>query len=183
MKFSFLRKILLTEDLDLVGGKNKKFVEKFKDDFEEYTRKGEYQIRVCKQGEEVEVRDEKGLSNRVKANSNQFLVRDKDDPKHSELINQTTLADKYEPIDEHQEADAEGFKDYREIGIYFALQYSGEEIYIFTDWSTKQKLKEGDFYVKPAASANASGFVVPAAIFAEHFEKIQEGSPTQSDGG
>ena len=162
---------MLTEEVELIGGKNKKFIKDHKDDFDEYVKKGEYQIRPCKQNETVEIRNKKGQVEHVQAKSSQFLVRDAKNARQAELISDQELAARFQPIDDHAEADAEGFKTYREIGKYFALQYTGEQIYIFTDWSTKQKLSEGDYFVKPAATAVASDYVVPAAVFAEHFQK------------
>ena len=157
--------------LEEFGGKNKKIFEEHESELKTYVKKQLYDIRKAKAGETIDVSFNDVEPQRVKAKEGQYFLRSHDEIDKVKLIDEEDFQGTYEPIQSNEKEDAEGFKVYREIGYYEAFNYGGEDIYIFTDWNTKQRLKTGDFLVRDADDKNDSGFVVPAVEFERHFEE------------
>ena len=165
-----LTELKLTEE---VGGKNKKLFDENEDNTSSFVKKQTFDIRKAEAGEKVQV-TMKGQQRTTKtAKEGDYLIRLHDVIDQVDLIDEEEFKKDYEPIQPNAQEDAEGFITYRETGEYDAFQYTGEDVYIYTDWNTKQRLKTGDYLVKPAENGSASGFVVPAAEFTKHFEEVK----------
>lgn len=165
-----LTELKLTEE---VGGKNKKLFDENEEISSTFVKKQTFDIRKSKDNERVHV-TMKGQKRATKtAKVGDYFIRLHDDIEQVDLISEDDFKKNYQPLQQGAEEDAEGFITYRETGEYEAFQYTGDEIYIYTDWNTKQRLKTGDYLVRPMSSETASGFVVPAAEFAKHFEEVK----------
>jgi hypothetical protein len=159
--------------IEEIGGKNKKLFDENEDITDSYVKKQLYDIRKAKKHEKVEITIGGGKPKSVRtAQFGDYVLRLDDNIEKVDIITSYDLR-KYEQIQPNAEPDAEGYIVYREKGEYDAFQYTGENVYIFTDWNTKQMLKSGDYLVKEANNPKSSGFVVPAADFDENFEKIK----------
>jgi len=169
MKFKeYLRTI--NEEL---GNKNKKVWDEHEDEIEQYSKKQIYDIRNAEAGEMINVNFDGEKPKKVKTRDAEYIVRAHDDPEQIKVISDAEFKHTYTPVRDGQELDAEGFKQYREAGYYDAFEYQGEDVYIFTDWNTKQQLRNGDYLVRDSDNRNDSGFVVPAVEFEANFEQIK----------
>lgn len=165
-----LQELKLTEE---VGGKNKKLFDENADVLVQYTKKQLFDIRKAEKGEHVQITI-KGKQRVTKtAREGDYVLRLHDDIEQVDLIDGEDLQGTYEQIQADAKEDAEGYITYREIGEYEAFKYAGEQSYIYTDWSTKQRVSAGDYVVRDADDPNSSGFVVPAAEFDKHFEEVK----------
>ncbi len=156
-----------------VKGKNQKLFDEFSDQMSDYVKKQIFDIRPAEQGEKIKVNFVGEHPTTKVARSSDYVIRLHDEIEQINMIDEKTMKNNYSPIGEHEEPDAEGFKKYRESGEYEGFQYTGEDIYIFTDWNTKQRLKSGDYVLRSLAKENSSGFVVQAADLEEHFEEVK----------
>lgn len=166
MKFELMR---LFEN---IGGKNKKLFDENSENISTYVKRQQFDIRPAKAGEKIHVTMSGAQKGMKTAKDTDYFVRNHDEIKQINLIDKDEF-DGFEPVQPGAEPDAEGFITYREVGQYEAFKHEGENVYIFTDWNTKQNLKTGDFLVKPAGNETASGFVVSAIDFDKHFEEVQ----------
>lgn len=165
-----LQEFKLTES---AGGKNKKLFDENESVIGSYVKRQLYDLRPAEAGEKVQVSVAGKQKSTVTAKEGDYVLRPHDDLEQSDLIDGEDFQGTYQQIQPNDQPNAEGFITYREIGEYEAFSYSGEDVYIFTDWNTKQKLKAGDYLVRDADDKGASGFVVPAAEFDKHFEEVK----------
>lgn len=158
---------------DHAKGKNQKLFDEFSDQMTDYVKKQIFDIRPAETGEKIKVNFRGETSTTKIARTADYVIRLHDEIEQINMIDEKTMKNSYTPISENEEADAEGFKKYRESGEYEGFQYSGENTYIFTDWNTKQRLKNGDYVLRSLSKNNSSGFVVQAADLEEHFEEVK----------
>ena len=163
-------KLHLNED---ITGKNDTLFDEHDDEISSYVKKQLYDIRKGEKGEKVKI-TMAGIPKATKTiHGLEYVVRLHDDVEQVKVIDEYELKRTYEQIQADAKEDAEGFIVYRQIGEYEAFKYAGEEVYIFTDWNTKQRLKTGDYLVRDVNKDKSSGFVVPAADFDKHFEELK----------
>ena len=172
MKFKLLKLIENRLDEEF-GGKNKELFSEHEGDLFACVKCQTYDIRKAEANEKVNVTIRGKQRGPHVAKEGDYFVRVHDNLEQVDLIDSKEFQERFEPLQQNAEPDAEGFITYRESGEWEAFKYNGEEKYIFTDWNTKQKLKAGDYLVRKSENKNDSGFVVPAAEFSKHFEEVK----------